>query len=390
MNPYLSWALLLFVAGGLGYYYNGGSHVLTKPATVEKTEQVSAAKKPKRQSKKAAAPVAPKQDLRVNTSPEAAATATATATADEPDYDNVQFARDLAKAKNGSALAVESDGSKKTQKAKTQRIKHGDSKGLQLSTSASSTTGADADDDMSPIDDTPVSVSAGDVSDMLEAAAPAASTLRITGSEKPKKEKKKAEPKAVETKKQRQTRLKREKQRVMNQEAEQERRQLLEKQLHTAREHERREAAKTKTSQPAPDAWKKPLSNTTNGAPASLLDTFDAPSSGQKSDQSGQSGQTADQVWTQDMPSEEEQMRMLSSIDESEWTTVPNKKEKKKRDANKSGDNMSEASSETPVPPKPKTVKKNAAAATLAFEPSTVPTVTAPAKGHPLDSDWTA
>ena len=407
MNPYVSWAILLIVAGGLGWYYNGKSQSKTRltPArsVVEKSEQVSAAKKPKRQPKKAkeTSPLAaPKQELRVNT-----------AAHDKPepenDMDNLQFAKEFAKAQTGSALSGPAKESKKAQKkAKTQRIKHGDSKGMAVSTSASSTTGAEADDDMSPVDETPTT--AGDVSDMLEQAAPSASVLRITGAEEQKKQKKdKKEAKPAETKKQRQARLKREKQRAMVQEAEKERRDLQEKQLHTAREHERREAAKSK--QPAPDAWKKSLSDTTNGvkpaapapapAPSGLLDTFDeAPSvtSTQTKESKPASSGSTEKSWARDLPSEEEQMRMLNTINsESEWTTVPTKKEKKVKQANKSGDNMSEVSEAPSVSStKSKTKKKTSNAAAPAFQPSTVPivppSIAAAQKGHPLDSDWAA
>lgn len=395
MNPYLSWAILLLVAGGLGWYYNGKSQAKTRAtparAAVEKTEQVAAAKKPKRQPKKAKEnneKEKVKQELRVNTSASASAAAEP-----ENDMDNVQFAKEFAKVQTGSALAGPGKDSKKAQKkAKTQRIKHGDSKGMAVSTSASSTTGADADDDMSPVDDTPVApIAAGDVSDMLEEPAPSVSVLRVTDTEQHKKQQKeKKEPKPAETKKQRQARLKREKQRAMVQEAEKERRELQEKQLHTAREHERREAAKKSAPAPAPDAWKKSLSETTNGvkpATSTLLDTFSET-------------QTKTEDWAQDLPSEEEQMRMLNTINsESEWTTVPSKKEKKAKQANKSGDNMSEvseapsASSAKSTKPKPEP-KKKSNAVTPAFQPSTVPIVppeiAAAQKGHPLDSDWPA
>lgn len=421
MNPYLSWAILLIVAGGLGWYYNGKSQSKTKVsparAVVEKSEQVSAAKKPKRQPKKAketspsALPAKQhKQELRVNT-----------AAHDEPDndnendMDNLQFAKEFAKAQAGSTLGGSAKDSKKAQKkAKTQRIKHGDSKGMALSTSASS-TGAEADDDMSPVDETPVApVTAGNVSDMLEPAEPSASVLRITGAEEKKKQKQeKKEPKPAETKKQRQARLKREKQRAMVQEAEKERRDLQEKQLHSAREHERREAAKS--TQHAPDAWKKTLSDSTNAngvkpaattTTAALLDTFDetpsVTSTQTKESKPASSGST-EKSWAQDLPSEEEQMRMLNAINsDDDWTTVPSKKEKKAKQGNKSGDNMSEVSETAsvrsiPAAVKPKSKpkkKKSSNAATPVFQPSTVPivppSIAAAQKAHPLDSDWTA
>ncbi|KAL1954237.1 hypothetical protein VTO42DRAFT_1470 [Malbranchea cinnamomea] len=422
MNPYLSWAILLLIAGGLGWYYNGRSPSRTRVAPtrtyVEKSEVASTAKKPKRQPKKprdvtSASATPDKQELRVNTSQ-----TTSTAVDNEPEsgMDNLQFAKEFSKVQNGSALSVASSSSgKKTQKKKTQRIKQGDSRGAL--TSASSTTGADADDDMSPVDwvqDTPV-VSAGDVSDMLEPAAPAASVLRITGSPEnepvnKKKNKQKAEnSKPTETKKQRQQRIKKENAKALVQEAEEQRRKLLEKQLHTVREHERRETAKFNT-QPS-NAWNTtPPAKQTNGvqqpvaASGGLLDTFDAESppkvngvAAQKEDSTPVHNGSIEQSWTQDLPSEEEQIRILSNLSsENEWTTVSSKKEKKKKNGvNKSGDNLSETNSETPsVKPNSKTTDK-----TSSMQPPPAPsdltsaltaTSVSTQKGHPLDSDWTA
>lgn len=419
MNPYLSWAIVLVVTGSLGWYYKQESPSRTRVtptrSSLEKGENVSPAKKPKRQTKKpkdvpSPSAVHAKQELHVNTS-----RTTPSATVDAPGdagADNLQFAKDFAKVKNGDALSVASSSSSKKSQKKTQRIKAGNDKGSQMSTSASSTTGADADDDMSSVEsplDTPVGA-AGDVSDMLETAASSASVLRITGSaedelaKKKKQNKQKAENfKVAETKKQRQQRIKRENNRAMVQEAEQQRRNLLEKQLHVAREHERREAQKSKPSS-APNAWAKPpLSNQTNGvqqptaAPVGLLDTFDGESQSKPNNASaqpkGSKSNTAstEKSWASDLPSEEEQIRMLSNMNsENEWTTVSSKKKDKKKDPNRSSDNMSETSSEAP------SAKANTKK-TPSFQPPPAPPVIASAptpasaqKSHPLDSDWTA
>lgn len=54
MNPYISWALLLVVAGGLGWYYNAPNpkaKPTVKPAA-EKIESATGVKKPKKKAKK--------------------------------------------------------------------------------------------------------------------------------------------------------------------------------------------------------------------------------------------------------------------------------------------------------------------------------------------------
>lgn len=118
------------------------------------------------------------------------------------------------------------------------------------STTASSTTGADADDDLSPSASpflNPTSSSnvagrsptAGGISDMLEAPTAGPSVLRLTEPTQPQrtsKPKPQSSPQKTETKKQRQNRKKAEALKAERQDAEQQRRVLLEKQLRTARE----------------------------------------------------------------------------------------------------------------------------------------------------------
>lgn len=370
MNPYLSWAILLVVAGGLGWYYTNGQSPKAKTAVrpaVEKTEAVVAPKKQKRKPKAPEPAVAKKPEVKTVVSPP-------TTEDDQPDedVDRKEMARRLAAIKNGiSPVAPPSKNQKKKAKKAIQ---------LESGSHASSTTGADADDDLSPAASPEVSAtvpSAGYVSDMLEAPAPGASVLRVTGNVESEPKKQKVQNfKQVETKKQRQNRLKNEARKQQVQEAEEQRRRLLEKQLHTARESERQEATRSKP--PTSSAWQtqgaKPVVNGSSqpapapaapaAAPVQLLDTFD-PST-----------------------TPEEQLRILesSNIDD-DWTTVSSKKVTKKK-GGKAEESVSEASASesqsgpvTPVPVEPR----------VTVTPTYLPDILrSREKGHPLDSDWAA
>lgn len=380
MNPYISWAILLVVAGGLGWYYTNGTGTTSKAnvvrAAAEKPEPTVAPKKSKRKSKPAPEPVAAKKsEVKTVVSPP-------TTEDEKPDeeIDRKEMARRMAGMKtNAPAQAAPTKSQKKKNKKATQ---------LSASdTRASSTTGAEADDDLSPAASPSVNAtvpSAGYVSDMLEAPAPGASVLRVTGNVESQPKKQKVQTfKEVETKKQRQQRLKNEARKQQVLEAEAERKKLLEKQLHTAREAERREAARS--TAPAANAWQNkeaPASKTViNGgsrpaaAPADLLDTFES------------SAAPAPNKWAQNLPSEEEQMRILGAANgDDEWTTVSKKQPKKK--GGKADESVSETSaSETqttpaaPVPAEPR----------VTVTPTYLPDILrSREKGHPLDSDWAA
>ncbi|KAJ5806565.1 uncharacterized protein N7503_004167 [Penicillium pulvis] len=341
MNPYLSWALLLVVAGGLGWYYtNGNSPKAIKTPPAKKAEVKTVISPPTTEDEQP-----------------------------EDDVDRKEMARRLAAIKNGaSPVTAPSKNKKKAKKANLESGSH-----------ASSTTGADADDDLSPAVSPQVNAvpSAGYVSDMLESPAPAASVLRVTGSVESEPKKQKVQSfKQVENKKQRQQRLKNEARKQEVQAAEEQRRQLLEKQLHTAREHERREAARTQA--PTTNAWQQ--ASKANGtkavpapaptsAPVQLLDTFESAPTQKK--------------WTQELPSEEEQMRILGAANGvDEWTTV-SKKPKKKTGK----DEVSDASaSESQPAPTPLPVERK-----VTVTPTYLPdNLRSREKGHPLDSDWAA
>lgn len=392
MNPYVSWAIVLVVAGGLGYYYTDSSkskgRILAK-TTPDRTDNRLSSIKPKKRSRKTPEPTSPSS--RKAESPQIQPVDVTPDDAVEEGVDNREFAKRFAAARQG-VLASETGGSRKPEKRiRTVPASQAESPNNELSTShlstgTSSTTGADADDDLSSTGSPVVRASvpnADDISDMLEAPAPGASVLRLTGSmEQPAPKTRNQSIKSVETKKQRQQRQKNETRKEQIQEAEVQRRKLLEKQLHSAREAERREDARQQPSGPASNVWKANRSFqadnqtpiTTPRSQTSLLDTFEPHTT------SKLSGPT-NGAWATNLPSEEEQMRILGvSTTDDDWTTVSTKKGKKK--AAKSEDGISSDAS---------------APEAVNGEQQTLPSITVISsisssgeKGHPLDSDWVA
>ncbi|MCJ1475699.1 hypothetical protein MMC13_004362 [Lambiella insularis] len=293
--------------------------------------------------------------------------------ADE-EADNKEFARQLASAKAGTTLSKEGTAVRQSKTKKQSQI-NGSSNATSTVGAAdvkdmsgnSSTTGADADDDLSFANSPALgaTVQEGEgVSDMLETPTPGPSVLRLTEPLQPPRPSavKQAKPVQVqETKKQRQNKSKREAQKAEREQAEKQRRILLEKQLKTAREAEGR-PAKNGVPVPAPlksNAWSESANGTAAGHPASvsevagntsLLDTFDATSQtangnqqsvGMKRDPpaSGSDPKLSESNW----PSEEEQMRMLEEMDGSgAWQTVNAKKRvNAKKDAGVKNDDVS-------------------------------------------------
>ena len=158
------------------------------------------------------------------------------------------------------------------------------------------------------------------------------------------------------------------------------RRVLLEKQLRTAREAEGRPAKNglAQAKAPVDSAWtipKTPSDGKTTVAkpavtPVALLDTF-------QSDHSNNGVHVKDSTnWERDLPSEEEQMRMINESTDVGWSTVAKGKKGKKTgngtlvgNGSTTGNESSENGDTTP-------------AATTRF--ATVVMTTA----QPADSDW--
>ncbi|KAH7170885.1 hypothetical protein EDB81DRAFT_876899 [Dactylonectria macrodidyma] len=254
------------------------------------------------------------------------------------DVDNIKFAKQLAKAQSGTKFASKSEGGKQREKSVKQSRANKINVAVEEKESApSSTTGADADDDQSPITSPEVGPAvAGDVSDMLEATASRPAVLRLTDTA-PKQQKPKAAkaPEPVETKKQRQNRKKAEAAKLAREESEKDRKVLEEKQRRTARIAEGRAAkdgsqfmaangSKSSWTQGAPSNKATPTSGT-NGI-HQPLDTFEPATTTAKPATTAKPTQGN---WISSLPSEEEQMEMLKT-DEDEWSTVKTKTKSKK------------------------------------------------------------
>jgi hypothetical protein len=285
---------------------------------------------------------------------------------------------------------------------------------------ASSAAGGDADDDLSPAVSPTLAAtnsrgpSGKDVSDMLESQGGTPSVLRLTPASQPSGPKKQTEqraPPSQETKKQRQNKKKAEQAKAQREEEEKQRLVLKEQQMRTAR-IARGESARNglqSAKPPAGNAWngvqsgRSTTSSDKTVTPAQngqLLDTFEIPDSNSTASSSGMatngtSGTASlenSMHWT-NLPSEEEQMRMVMDMG-TQWQTVPKgKKGRKKPTA--TGETPSEHDSESNVPLSP--IKKAPTEPTESAQPQSrfdVLRETAPAAApvpqasHPLDSDW--
>ncbi|OAX80267.1 hypothetical protein ACJ72_05400 [Emergomyces africanus] len=423
MNPLLSWAIMLFVSGGCFWYYGIRSSPKARTplskAALERHENGFLTKKTKRNKAKrspdnassSGTPTPPAKPFLEVSEKQKMDFLRGEEAVDEG-MDNREFAKQFSKAKEGTKLPSADNQANRnevrTKKIVRSAVEAGNKDATVSSTRTSSTTGADADDDLSSINSPVVNPTlqvAGDVSDMLGSPPAGIPTLRLVGnlqSEQPTKKKQKSE-KIEESKKQRQRRLKNESRKMMVQEAERERRIQLEKQLHLAREHERREAAKSKAT-PVTNAWKtgattnhqpNGVSKPTNATSAPLLDTFDPTSQATNTNPPAASENIKPSAylesWASNLPSEEEQIRIILS--ENEWTTVSNRKKERKNGSKRAESvSVSETSSsdfqavkELHPSIKPQPPQKTTTGPT-SFPPTQAETFNG--KGHPLDSDW--
>jgi hypothetical protein len=261
----------------------------------------------------------------------------------DADADNREFARQLAKAKEGTKFSSKSDGGKQREKSVKQSRANQMAGSAQPKTSnhapaAAADAAADADDDQSPAASPEAApVDASGVADMLEPTPSGPSVLRLTDTTEKKKQtkaKKAAEP--VETKKQRQNRLKNEAAKAAREEAEKERKALEEKQRRQARVAEGRAAKDGSQFMAAVNgnnsAWKQGSSNGTTPQSEVLhqpLDTWEqVPSKKQDKAKAAKANKPAENTWASSLPSEEEQLEMIKD-EADEWSTVKTKSAKK-------------------------------------------------------------
>ena len=299
----------------------------------------------------------------------------------EKELDDHAFAKQMLELKAGQDLKQSGRGGARPGNVASRANHASMPRDLDLS-AASSTTGADADDDLSPAHSPALVattaqddryVSGADVSDMLDAPALSAPVLRITHSTaygtSPASTKQSAKTAPVpETKKQRQNRRKADENKAARELAEVERRALLEKQLRTAREAEGRPAKNglggmtTSTTSSSPPAKPFPWNTTSDVAAANqqtnshqnvldrqpLLETFDQNQSRSPEPQPGaehpgrvqanstgtsidSAGTRTSSIWDREIPSEEDQMRMLQEMEGGAgWNTVPKGRRAKK------------------------------------------------------------
>jgi hypothetical protein len=361
----LGWSVLLLSGGGLYWYYTKGDKnkrsfkTKTSPAAARVASKPSTESRPARDRRRderrstgvSEPDVRKRQNAQSDTAPQVQSSAKG-----KDEKEDLSWARELADKQKGTTLSAPS---RNESRQKTIKQGKANNKAAQM-TPSSSTTGGDADDDLSPAVSPPLPAieseafpSGNDVSDMLEPSAPAPGTLRITEpangkSSKPKREQKPATPQ--ETKKDRQNKKKAEEKKLQREADEKARRALEEKQRRTAREA-RGEPAKNglaPASAPSSNAWKEsqhadapvPTAN------RQLLDTL--ANENQKVKTTNGSKANGDKWWSGDIPSEEEQVRILTEQDDSSWNTVVTKKGKKKGKAAEGS--VSDSASDAPAP----------------------------------------
>lgn len=443
MEPWQSWAVVAVGAGAAYYYYNTKNSPKAaqalNSATAERSrarpnrrkeeqrtkskDQNVSVRKPTSQDQPAAAVVSSKditseeqsrrrkpgkpmaKEKSINQLPKQDNKAE-----DKEGMDDLDFARSLSNAKIGTSLKsnTRSDSPRKTVKQNAAALAPNVS-------STSSNSLNDTDNDASSTASPMLSASKEqkssngvDVSDMLEAPSSGPSVLKLTESNDPKQEKRpkqKNNAPTQETKKQRQNRRKVEETKLQREEQERERQALLEKQRRTAREA-RGEPAKNglgNANSQASNVWKgsenaAPESNRKVDLPATvpLLDTFDRNDSSKikangVSDQRGTpASKGAD--WKNDVPSEEDQMRLIKEQDDSSWSTVGKKAKKKvvrQPNGQASGNESSDALPQDKPIAKPSHLPKPADNSYGSMESTnSFGSFDFRGKSHPNDSDW--
>ncbi|KAG5746490.1 hypothetical protein H9Q72_008579 [Fusarium xylarioides] len=339
------YALLFAVAYAL-YQLSQGQRAGNQPrAQIKpaKSSQAETRKEDRKKKQRQEAFASEAQEASKKPKVESETSASTSSVKDKDDnVDNREFARQLAKAKEGTKFAAKSDAGKQREKSvKQSRANKVASAAEEKESAPSSTTGADGDDDQSPVTSPevgPAVAVAGDVSDMLETAPARPTVLRLTDTEPKKQNKKTLKVEApVETKKQRQNRKKAEAAKAAREESEKERKVLEEKQRRAARIAEGRAAkdgSQFTAAQSKSSAWKEgapkaPEAAQTNGFHPPLDTYEEAPASAVNAPKS------TDRKWMESLPSEEEQIQLLQNDDD--WSTVKTKSKKGAKNATSAG-----------------------------------------------------
>lgn len=298
------YVVLLGFGVGLTYYYNPDAFKKFIPETVvQPIEEARQAKKPKQKrvnkldadEKSRSNPVssseAPASKKRKIVSAPVSDTVkaetikgsqTSIPRVEDDSMNNAEFARQLQQAQAGTKLEknIQAGPNKKERRATKPTGPAQSFDSPELSGEASSTGGRDADDDMSPVDTPPSSVSrAGDVSDMLEPGPAKPATLRLTSTDAaPTKKAPKQFEEVKTTKKQRQRQKQQEQNRELREAADKIHEEKKMKQISGARTADG-SSKQIKATNFTQNAWQqKPAQQQTPSQPpvtGSLLDTFE-------------------------------------------------------------------------------------------------------------------
>jgi hypothetical protein len=319
---------------------------------------------------------------------------------EQEEQEDVAWAAELASKQRNAAPAT-SQMKEAAKRPKTVRQANANKVASDNSLETSTTGGGDADDDFSHSSLSPqLGSTALDVSDMLEPVAPGPSIIRLVQPANPLPKREKPAPKAPvqeESKKQRQNRKKAEEKKLLREDDERLRRVQLEQQRRTAREA-RGEPAKNglESAPPASNAWTKPAAVVTphvngnghgngnsTGTGNGLLDTFEAqrkPANGAPKAKGAKGA-----YWENQLPSEEEQMRLLLETDDSQWQTVEKKAKSKRKntDASEAANGGAVQPVDAQPKPKPERLAKTNAEANGQH-------ISANDFHSPLESSWTS
>jgi len=350
MSTLGGWAVIIALAGF--YYYTSQPKQPARIATQakKKLETIPQARKELKEKAKRQRTEAFTSDTAKPSQPKSRVSETFTAPSRSADYssddvDNKEFARQLASVKQGTSLNAPKKDEKRQKSVKQSRAQAIDQPASATKASApSSTAGADADDDESPIASPEVvAADSGDIK---------------------KKENKAKAPEKVETKKQRQNRQKAEAAKAAREDAEKDRQVALENQRRLARISEGRAAkdgSAFMAAQAVKSVWKddgantQPTSSNTNDEAADeVLNTFGAaklvaaPVTKATPVKTAPSVPSKNENWMTALPSEEEQLEIIRGQDDA-WSTVTTKKTKGKKKASAESQDESEATDSQPA-----------------------------------------